>query len=135
MAQVARTARHPGLLLWLLLLLAGCAHDVGSLPPEERLPAPGDPAYTETVLARRADALRSIRSAQLSLENIQYLIGVGQGREIGGSPKTFRDQTDLYRMRMDRELDLMRARGALARLERQVRQDHGGELPAWWPRD
>lgn len=135
MRQIARDARRPWLLFGLLLLLAGCAHDVGSSPAEERIPTPSDPAYSETVLARRAEALRSIRAAQLSLENIQYLISVGQGREISGSPKTFRDQSDLYRMQMDRELDLMRARGSLARLERQVRQDHGGELPPWWPRE
>jgi hypothetical protein len=122
-------------LVGLLLLLVACAHETATLPPEEQLPAPGDPTYVETVLKRRAEITRTIRAAQLSLENVQYLTSVREGSTPRGDLRGFRDQSDLHVMRMDREMELMKARGEMARLERRVKEDHGGELPPWWPRE
>jgi len=36
---------------------------------------------------------------------------------------------------MEMETELLRAEGALHRLERKVKADHQGEFPPWWPRD
>ena len=129
-----------GLSVALWLGLAACAHLAGeAVLPEEALPDPADPAYAEQALALRGERVRAVERATLNLEAVERLIGVRQAgrvsRDASGRIVGLSEQVDLQRWRMDLEMELLRAKGALSRLERRVRTDFQGELPSWWPRD
>jgi hypothetical protein len=137
MAACGQTLGRWGGILGLLLGLAACTHGGGepARAVEELLPAPDDPTYAQQVLQRRTELLRAIADAQFSLDRVRYLIDLRENRDFGGRMGMGGELMDLRRTQLEREFDLMRAQGALTRLERRVRQDHGGALPPWWPRE
>jgi hypothetical protein len=45
-----------------------------------------------------------------------------------------RSDAGLQNMHLEIRRELTSARARLARLERKVRQDFGGEYPPWWPK-
>lgn len=124
----------------LALVIGGCAHGDWWVPISEgQLPAPTDPGYPVEVLMARAEYVRAVERWQRALDALDRLI------EIRRAARVSRDQTgkivgisedlELPRWRLEMERELMRAKGALYRLERRVRADFNGEFPAWWPRD
>ena len=117
----------------LTLLLAACARAdwEGSLP-EEQFPDPTDPAYPAVILKAREERVREIQGRENSLEAIDRMIDLresGAGRSSGVT-----GDAGLQNMRLEIRRELTSARARLARLERKVRQDFGGEYPPWWPK-
>jgi hypothetical protein len=137
MGACGHTPRAWSGILWLILALAACTHGGGEpvLSPEELLPSPDDPSYVQQALQRRAELLRAIANAEFALEPVRYLIDMRESQNIGGRTGAGSDEMGLRHMQTEREFELMRAQGALTRLERRVRQDHNGSLPPWWPRE
>jgi hypothetical protein len=98
-----------------------------------------DPAYAAEVLKARAEYIRAVERWQRALDALDRII------EIRHAARVSRDQTgkivgvsedlELPRWRLEMERELMRAKGALSRLERRVRADFNGKFPTWWPRD
>jgi hypothetical protein len=117
----------------LTVLLAACAHaDREGRLPEEQFPDPADPAYPAVILQAREERVREIQARENSLEAVDRMIdlresGVGRSSGVTGD-------TGLQNMRLEIRRELTSARARLARLERKVRQDFGGEYPPWWPK-
>ncbi len=122
------------------LAIAGCAHGDWWAPiAEGQFPVPTDPAYPAEVLKTRAEYVRAVERWQRALGALDRLI------EIRRAARVSRDQTgkivgisedlELPRWRLEMERELMRAKGALSRLERRVRADFKGDFPPWWPQD
>lgn len=125
--------------VWLVIGIAGCAH-LDWIPVYERqLPEPTDPRYPTVVLKAREEHLREIQRWHHSLDALRRLIELRQAgriaRDQGGKIVAVSEDLDLQRWRLEMENELLRARSALYRLERKVKADFKGELPAWWPHD
>jgi hypothetical protein len=109
--------------------MGGCTHADWAAPPaEDRFPDPTDPAYPAKILEARTERVRSVLRCQNSLETLNRMI------EFRRSAGTSSD-TELQRWRADMQTELVRAEGALRRLEQKVKTDFHGEFPPWWPRD
>lgn len=118
--------------LALAVLLAACAHtDREASLPEEQFPDPADPAYPAVILKAREERVREIETRENSLGAIDRMIDLrsGAGRSSGVT-----GDTGLQNMHLEIRQELASARARLARLERKVRQDFGGEYPPWWPK-
>jgi hypothetical protein len=116
----------------LTVLLAACAHaDREASLPGEQFPDPTDPAYPAVVLKAREERVREIAGWESSLEAIDRMIDLRSG--AGRSSGVTGDQ-GLQNMRLETRGEFTSARARLARLERKVRQDFGGEYPPWWPK-
>lgn len=117
----------------LAVLLTGCAHaDWEASLPEEQFPDPADPTYPAVILKAREERVREIQGRENSLEAIDRMIDLresGAGRSSGVT-----GDAGLQNMRLEIRRELTSARARLARLERKVRQDFGGEYPPWWPK-
>jgi hypothetical protein len=137
MGTCGRTLRGWSRILWLLLGLTACAHHGGepARSAEELLPPPDDPTYVQQALGRRTELLRAITDTRFSLDRVRYLIDLRENRDFGGRMGMGTELMDLRHMQMERDFELLRLNGDLVRLERRVRQDHGGALPPWWPRE
>ncbi len=129
-------------LAWICLALVidGCAHSNLWAPvTEDQFSEPTDPAYQGEVLKARAERLRAVKRWQNSLDALNRMIEVQRAarvsRDRNGNVVSINDDSDLQRWRMEMETELLRAEGALRRLERKVKADFQGEFPLWWPRD
>ncbi len=121
-------------------MLGGCAHgDFSTTAPPEQFSDPTDPAYPAEILKARAERLRDVERWQTSLDALNRLIelrrSAGISLDRNGNVVSISDDSDLQQWRMDMETELLRAEGALSRLERKVKSDFNGEYPPWWPRD
>ncbi len=124
----------------LVVVMGGCAHgDFWASTPEEQFPDPTDPAYPVEALKARAERVRAVERWQTSLDALNRLIEFRRSarisRDRSGNVVSISDDSDLQHWRMEMETELLRAEGALHRLERKVKADHQGEFPPWWPRD
>ena len=126
---------------WICLVLAlgGCAQgDLWAHTPEEQFPDPTDPAYSVEVLKARAERLRAVERWQTSLDALNQMIEFRRSAQISrdrnGNVVSIGDDSDLQQWRMEMETELLRAKGALRRLERKVKTDSHGKYPPWWPR-
>lgn len=124
----------------LVLLIGGCAHGDWWAPiAEEQLPALTDPAYPVEVLKARAEYVRAVERWQRALGALDRLIEVRRAarvsRDSTGKIVDISEDLELPRWRLEIEREVMRAKGALYRLERRVRADFKGEFPPWWPQD
>lgn len=130
-----RMLQPRGLLIVIALtvLLAACAHmNREASLSEEQFPDPMDPAYPAVILKAREERVREIQGRENSLEAIDRMIDLresGAGRSSGAT-----GDAGLQNMRLDIRRELTSARARLARLERKVRRDFGGEYPPWWPK-
>jgi hypothetical protein len=90
-------------------------------------------------LKARAERVRAVERWQTSLDALNRLIEFRRSarisRDRSGNVVSISDDSDLQHWRMEMETELLRAEGALHRLERKVKADHQGEFPPWWPRD
>lgn len=126
--------------IYLALVIGGCAHGDWWAPiAEEQLPAPVDPGYAAEVLKARAEYVRAVERWQRALDALDRLIEVRRAarvsRDKNGKIVAISEDLELPRWRLEMERELMRAQGALYRLERRVRADFNGDFPPWWPRD
>lgn len=127
--------------VWLALVIAACAQHMEpeALSPEDRLPAPTDPAYPAEALKARAEYLREVEHWQRSLEALNHLIELRRGarvaRDSSGRIVAISEVLDLLRWRLKMQGDLLRAENLLHRLEGKVRSVFQGEYPSWRPRD
>jgi len=124
----------------LALVMGGCAHGAPWAPiAEGQFPVPTDPAYPAEVLKTRAEYVRAVERWQRALDALDRLIEIRRAarvsRDQAGKIVGISEDLELPRWRLEMEHELMRAKGALSRLERRVRADFNGEFPAWWPRD
>jgi len=83
------------------------------------------------ILKAREERVREIETRENSLGAIDRMIDLrsGAGRSSGVT-----GDTGLQNMHLEIRQELTSARARLARLERKVRQDFGGEYPPWWPK-
>jgi hypothetical protein len=84
------------------------------------------------ILKAREERVREIEMRENSLDAIDRMIDLrepGAGRSSGMT-----GDAGLQNMRLEIRRELTSARARLARLERKVRQDFGGEYPPWWPK-
>jgi hypothetical protein len=124
----------------LVLVMGGCAHgEFSRNTPEEQFSNPTDPAYPAEILKAHAERVQTVERWQASLDALNRLIDLRRSariiRDREGRIVRISDDSDLQRWRMEMETDLLRAEGALSRLERKVKADFNGEYPPWWPRD
>lgn len=124
----------------LVLVMGGCAHgDFSGNTPQEQFLNPTDPAYPAEILKARAERVQAVERWHASLDALNRLIEFRRSAQIrrdrNGNVVSIDDDSDLQRWRMEMETELLRAEGALHRLERKVKADFHGEFPARWPRD
>ena len=116
----------------LTVLLAACAHaDREAILPEEQFPDPTDPAYPAVILKAREARVQEIERWENSLDAIDRMIDLRSGASRSSGVT---GDAGLQNMRLEIRRELTSARARLARLERKVRQDFGGEYPPWWPK-
>jgi len=124
----------------LALVIGGCAYgDFLAAAPEEQFPDPSEPAYPIEILRARTERTRAVERWQSSLDALSRMIEFRRGARVSRNPSGkivgISEDTDLQRWRLEMEAELLRARGALFRLERKVKADFQGEFPPWWPCD
>lgn len=127
---------------WICLWLAvgGCAStDFWAPSTGEQFPAPMEPAYPVEILKARAERVRGVERWRSSLYALNQLIELRRAarisRDRSGNVVGINDDSDLQRWRSEMVTELLRAEGALRRLEQKVKADFHGEYPPWWPRD
>ena len=117
----------------LTALLAACAHaDREAILPGEQFPDPMDSAYPAVILKAREERVREIERWENSLDAIDRMIDLRKssaGRSSGAT-----GDAGLQNMRLEIRRELTSAWAGLARLERKVKPDFGGEYPPWWPK-
>lgn len=124
--------------LW--LVMGGCAHaDFWAGTPEEPFLDATDPAYPAEILKARAERVWAVERWQNSLGALNRMIEFRRSarisRDRSGNVAGIDDDSDLQRWRSEMVTELLRAEGALRRLEQKVKADFHGEYPPWWPRD
>ncbi len=139
-AVQTRRARIHSVWFCLALVMGGCAHDdFLATPAGEQFADPMDPAYSTEILRARAERVWAVERWRRSLDALKQMIELRRSarvsRDRNGNVVSINDDSDLRRWRMDMETELLRAEGALSRLERKVKTDFHGEYPPWWPRD
>ncbi len=139
-AVQTRRARIHSVWFCLALVMSACAH--GNFPAttaEEQFANPMDPPYSTEILRARAERVWAVERWRRSLDALNQMIELRHSarvsRDRNGNVVSINDDSDLQRWRLDIETELLRAEGALSRLERKVKADFHGEYPPWWPRD
>jgi hypothetical protein len=124
--------------LCLALVMIGCAHGGLSATAEtEQFADPTEPVYPGEILKARAERLRDVQRWRTSLDALNQLIDLRRSarisRDRNGSVVSINDDSDLQHWRMEMETELLRAEGALSRLEQKVKADFHGEYPPGGP--